>query len=303
MKAIVFPGQGAQYVGMGKSLYESFDEARSIFSQIDAIVGFPLSEKCFLGPKEDLTDTSIQQLAILATSVAAFEVFKQRNIPVAYLSGLSLGEYTCLYAAEVLPLKDLVFLVKERAAGMQLASELNPSTMLAVIGIKKPRLEELGSRYNFYLANFNAPGQVVISLKRDAKSTIKKILESEGARVVELAVSGGFHSPFMEQAKQRLTMAIDRVELRTAKIPIVSNYTGLPAHRKEELRKNLLEQLTSAVLWKDCVEHIISGGVDTFFEIGPSKVLRGLMRKIAPQVRVINCEKSQDFDQMKLCVH
>lgn len=298
-KAIIFPGQGSQYVGMGKSLNESFDGARQVFSRIDAVCGIDLSSKCFQGPQDDLKDTGIQQLAILATSLAAFEAFKERNIAIDYFSGLSLGEYSCLYASGVLSLDDVAILVKERASAMQEAAKESPSTMFAVLGLDSNVLIDISKDGSFYIANINAPGQIVVSLRLNDKDRVKEALESKGAKVIELAVSGGFHSPFMEPASKHLKKVIDNLEFQDAKIPIVSNVTAKPHKNKDEIKDNLVKQLVSSVLWKDCVEFMVAEGVSLFFEVGPSKVLRGLMRKINSDIKVNNIEKKEDLDSLQ----
>jgi len=298
MKAIIFPGQGAQFVGMGKSLYDNFTLAKDVFLAIDDILGFNLSQTCFGGQESELKDTATQQLAILAVSLAAYEVFKSKNIKVDYLSGLSLGEYSCLYAAGTLSLENLVVLVKERARGMQAAANANPSTMFAVIGAQRNFLEEKSREGDFYIANINSPKQIVISLAKDKKQVVRDLLEAAELRVIELVVSGGFHSPFMQEAKSNLAKVIDSITFLDAKIPIVSNFTAKAHIKNGEVKSNLLEQLVFPVLWSDCVEFMKSQGVDLFFEIGPSKVLRGLMRKIDPQLRVSNIGESQDLDSL-----
>ncbi|HDN86526.1 MAG: [acyl-carrier-protein] S-malonyltransferase [Candidatus Omnitrophota bacterium] len=298
MKALVFPGQGAQYLGMGKSFYEEFPEAKQIFSIAEGVVGIDLAKVCFQGPQEELKKTSTQQLAILIVALAGLEVLKKRkNIlkEVSYLSGLSLGEYTCLYPAEVLTLEELIYLVKERALAMEEASLENPSSMLAVIGMKEEDLRKKERELGFYIANINSPHQVVISLSREGKERVKKELENLGARVVELAVSGGFHSPFMEPAKRRLEKVMESLKFKDAKIPIVSNFTATSHCDSSDLKRNLLNQLVSPVMWKRCVEFMVEKGVTTFVEIGPSKILRGLIRKISPQSRVINFENAKDY--------
>lgn len=296
MEAVIFPGQGAQYSGMGKSLYDSYPKARDIFDKANDICDIDLSGKCFNGPDSDLKDTSIQQLAILVTSLAAFEVFKEKGKSLGYLSGLSLGEYSCLYAAGVLSLNDVIVLVKERALAMQRAASINPSTMLAVLGLEPEDLREKGKKDGFYIANLNAPGQVVVSLGLDDKSKVKGSLEAMGAKVIELAVSGGFHSPFMEPAAQQLKKVIEKLSFNDAQIPIVSNVTAKAYKDKETIRENLIKQLVSPVLWQGCVEFMAGEGVGTFFEVGPSKVLRGLMRKINSQLKVVNIEKKEDLE-------
>ena len=298
MKAVIFPGQGAQYVGMGQSLYEGFPQAKNIFLSIDKILGFSLSEKCFRGQESELKETATQQLAILAVSLAAFEVFKAKEPKIDYLSGLSLGEYSCLYAAEVLSLEDLIVLVGQRAKVMQEAALANSSTMFAVIGIDREKLEAMAKKENFYIANINSTQQIVVSLEKSRKDEIFKVLETTGARIIELVVSGGFHSPFMNPAKKQLRSVVEKMNFSDAKIPIVSNVTASSHTNKEEIKGNLLEQLTSSVLWNDCVEFMIKAGVDLFFEIGPSKVLRGLIRKINRQAKVINIGESQDIESL-----
>jgi len=296
MNAIIFPGQGAQYVGMGKDLFDNNSCARDLFSRIDKSVGFELSKKCFQGTVDELKDTSIQQIAVLAVDLLAYEVFKNKNTPIDYFSGLSLGEYASLTPAGVLSLENVFILVKERALAMQEAAIASPSSMFAVIGLDSNLLKQ-NENLGYYVANINSPSQTVVSFACDNRDKVKDGLIALGAkRVIELEVSGGFHSPFMEKAKLRLAKIMDNMEFSDATIPIVSNFTASAHTDKNEIKNNLLSQLTSTVLWHDCIGFLKSKGVDTFYEVGPSKVLKGILRKIDSGLTVINIEKTQDLD-------
>ena len=298
MNAVIFPGQGAQYPRMGKDLYDNFPEVRDIFSRIDKAAGMPLSEKCFYASEEELKDTSLQQLTILTVSLAAFEVFRGKSIKIDYFSGLSLGEYSCLYPAGVLSLEDVVILIRERSLAMDEAAKENPSCMFAVIGAREDDLK--GKQNNsFYIANINSPSQIVVSLAENKKLIVKEILTKSGFRVVELDVSGGFHSTFMEPARVRLKKVMESLNFLDAKVPIVSNFTARAHTDREDIKHNLINQLTHPVLWKDCIEFMNNKGVNTFFEVGPSRVLKGILRKINPQLKVVNIGKKEDIDVLE----
>ena len=301
MKAIVFSGQGAQYVGMGKSFYDHSQEAKKIFSAVDEIAGLNIKAFCFEGPESELKRTEIQQLAILAVSLSGLEGYKSRFGlgEVRYFSGLSLGEYTCLYASGVLSLEEVIILVRERARAMELASQRNPSSMLAVIGLAEEAVKEKQS-VGFYVANINSPNQVVISLSKDKKEEVKQVLKESGAKVMELQVNGGFHSPFMEEAKVNLIDVIDRLHFKDAKIPIVSNVTAQAHSDAGQIKSNLINQLVSCVLWRGCIEYMVGRGVSSFIEIGPSKILTRMIQKIAPDVRVDNIEQNQDLENQRV---
>ncbi|MFO8053434.1 MAG: ACP S-malonyltransferase [Candidatus Omnitrophota bacterium] len=297
-KAIIFPGQGAQYPQMGLSLYNNFPEAKKVFDLVDQLSGIKVSETIFGSDSSGLKDTSIQQLAILAVSLAAYEVSKNSLGDIEFVSGLSLGEYSCLYAGEVLCLEDLIRLVKARGQAMQKAARVNPSSMFAVIGANREDLEPKEKDLGFYISNINAPSQVVVSTEEKNKNELKNNLEKEGLRVIELKVSGGFHSPFMKPAQEELKEVINQLQFSDAKIPIVSNVTANKHVKAEQIKENLLKQLVRPVLWMDSVKYLAGKGVSCFYEIGPSKILKGLLRKIDRGLKVVNIEKKEDIEKV-----
>jgi [acyl-carrier-protein] S-malonyltransferase len=283
---------------MGKDMFDTYPAAKDVFLRADKVLGFSVSQKCFSAPAEELKDTSLAQLAILAVSLANYEVFKTKNIKIDYCSGLSLGEYSCLYAAGVLSFEDLFLLVKERALAMQEAAQNSSSTMFAVLGMEKAALETFSRNEGFYISNINAPGQIVISLAKSDREKVKNALELAGAKVIEIEVSGGFHSRFMQPAAVRLQKVIDSLNFKDASLPLISNFTAKAHLKAVEIKSNLINQLTSTVRWLDCVNLMASSGVDTFYEIGPSKVLKGLIKKINPALKVVNIEKKADIDNL-----
>ncbi|MCF7886957.1 MAG: ACP S-malonyltransferase [Candidatus Omnitrophica bacterium] len=297
-KAIIFPGQGSQYPQMGLSLYQNFQKAKRVFNLVDQISGIKISEAIFNGDSSQLKDTAIQQLAILAISLAAYELSKPDLGDVEFILGLSLGEYSCLYAGGVLCLEDLILLVKARGQAMQKAAKVNPSAMLAVIGANRDDLEPKQRDLGFYISNLNAPSQVVVSTEEKNKNELKNKLEKEGLRVIELKVSGGFHSPFMEPAREELKKVVANFEFSNARIPIISNVTASQDIKSEKIKENLLKQLVSPVLWMDSIKYLSNEGINNFYEIGPSRVLKGLLRKIDRKLKVTNIEKKEDLDKL-----
>jgi len=303
--AFVFPGQGSQYVGMGRDLHETYPEARALFDEADGILGFPLSKLCFKGPKEELDDTINTQPAIFVMSVACFKALGtrykaqgkgQENLEPAFVAGHSMGEYTALVAAGSLDFADALKLVRERGCLMKEAGGLNPGAMAAIIGLDAGMLEEIcqevGSRLpasSVQIANHNSPGQVVISGHREALEWAMKLAKERGAkRVVPLAVSIASHSPLMRSAAEGLRRVVEATPLRRARIPVVANVTAEPMAEPEEIREELVTQLTSPVRWVESVRWMVAQGVATFIEIGPKDVLTGLIRRIDKSVRTVN---------------
>ncbi len=301
MNAVVFPGQGTQYKGMGKDLYENFPQARRIFLAINKILGIDISEICFY-EKNKLNELYNQQLALIAVSLAAYEVFKSSDIKVDYFSGLSLGEYFCLYPSGTLNLEDTINFAKVRAEATLEAVRKNSSSMLVVIGLKENQIRSLSEKENFYIANINSFQQTVISVKEEDKEKIKNILKNNKynsrIKIKEIDTGGGFHSPFMEPARKILNNYAGNLNFNKAHTPIVNNITAKEAVEGNEIKECLVNQLTRTVLWKECVEYMVCKGVDKFFVIGPSKVLSRLIKQVSPDVKIIALEKKQDFDKL-----
>jgi [acyl-carrier-protein] S-malonyltransferase len=296
--AFVFPGQGSQYVGMGKQLYDASPAARRIFEQADAVLGFPLSTLCFEGPQADLDDTYNAQPAILTVSIACLEALKERFGPLGYVgaptlvAGHSMGEFTALVAAGVLDFEDALKLVRERGRLMKESGEERPGGMAAVIGLDEQALEEVvleaQSEGVVTLANANSPGQTVLSGEVAALTRAMELAKARGARLVQrLAVSIASHSPLMQQASQHFNELVSRINLRPPEVPLIANISAQALTTVEDLRTELSEQLTRPVQWTRSVQEMVSHGVDTFVEIGPKQVLSGLIKRITPESRPI----------------
>jgi [acyl-carrier-protein] S-malonyltransferase len=294
--AFVFPGQGSQYVGMGKQLYDASPAARRIFEQADAILGFPLSTLCFEGPQEELDDTYNAQPAILTVSVACLEALKEKFGALGYLgtpklvAGHSMGEYTALVAAGVLDFEDALKLVRERGRLMKETGEQRPGGMAAVIGLDEQALaevvQEAQSEGVVTLANANSPGQTVLSGELPALYRAMELAKARGAKLVSrLAVSIASHSPLMSQASQHFQELLNRITLRPPEIPLIANISAQALTTVEELRTELSEQLTRPVQWTRTVQAMVSEGVDTIVEIGPKQVLTGLVKRITQDVK------------------
>lgn len=288
MKAYVFPGQGAQFVGMGKDLYENNETARDLFEKANDILGFRITDLMFEGTDEDLRRTDITQPAVFLHSVVLAKSLGDDFKP-AMTAGHSLGEFSALVAAGALDFEDGLKLVSARAHAMQKACELKPSTMAAIIGLPDEKVEEVlkGVDGVVVCANYNCPGQIVISGEEEAIDAACKLLSEAGARrALKLKVGGAFHSPLMEPARAELAAAIEKTEFHTPTCPVYQNVDAKPHTDPEEIKANLVAQLTAPVRWTASVQNMVADGADEFIELGPGKVLQGLVSKIAKGVAV-----------------
>lgn len=291
--AFIFPGQGAQFVGMGKDLYEAFPQARDVFDRAGAILKFDLKKLCFEGPKEELSTTNNSQPAILAASVAALRVFEASALYAGYAPkfcmGLSLGEYTALVAAGCMSFEDALVLVRKRGEYMEDASRKNPGKMACVIGMDLKAVEDLCKGFGCEVANLNCPGQVVVSGKTNNIELFASLAKEKGAkRVLMLDVSGPFHSSLMTPARDKLKEYIEKVAISEPKIPFISNVDARPQADPVQIKANLIAQVNSKTLWEESVRAVARSGVTAFVEIGPGQVLKGLLKKIDPRLEVRN---------------
>lgn len=296
--AYVFPGQGSQAVGMGKDLIDQYPVARRVFEEADAALGFRLSQLCFDGPADELRRTINAQPAILVTSIACLRVAEAVAPealvgPAAFVAGHSLGEYTALIVAGVVDFAQGVRLVRERGRLMEWCGELAPGTMAAFLGLEEAVVEEICRDAGVEMANINCPGQIAVSGTRDGVARAVELAQQRGARrAIPLDVSGAFHSRLMQPARDGLVQALAAETFRPAEIPVISNVTGLPLTAAADLKEELVQQLTSPVRWQRSAEYLIEAGVTTVVEIGPGRVLTGLIRRISEAVRLVNIENA-----------
>ncbi|MFC4598872.1 ACP S-malonyltransferase [Cohnella hongkongensis] len=292
--AFVFPGQGAQAVGMGKDAYESHAAAKAVYDQADEALGYSIAKLSFEGPEEELRQTANTQPALLATSVALLEVYKERGLKPDYVAGHSLGEYSALVAAGVLEFVDAVKLVRARGQFMEQAVPGGQGAMAAVLGAERSALQALCSDITaagtiVELANVNCPGQIVVSgSAAGVAAVVERGKEAGAKRVIPLEVSGPFHSSLMQPAADRLAEALSQAPFRDAFVPVVANVHARPVTSGAELRELLVRQVVSPVQWEDTIAYLIGEGVDTFVEIGSGTVLAGLIKKIDKSVRVVS---------------
>jgi len=291
MKAYIFPGQGSQFPGMGKDLFETYSFAREIFSEADELLGFPLSDIMFTGSEEELKQTKVTQPAIYLHSILIAKL--GTNFKPDMVAGHSLGEFSALVASGGLSWQDGLSLVFKRALVMQKACEIEPSTMAAVLGLSDEQIEKVCAEFTgeVVAANFNCPGQVVISGSiKGIELAGEKLKEAGAKRVLLLPVGGAFHSPFMEPARLELAAAIEAAKIDRPICPIFQNVNAKASQNEVEIKANLIAQLTGPVRWTQSIEAMVSAGASEFIECGPGKVLQGLVRKINAETIVSSME-------------
>lgn len=287
MKAFVFPGQGAQYVGMGKPLFENSPEAKKLFTQANEILGFAITDVMFEGPEEAQRQTKVTQPAVFLHSVILARLFP--NFKPDMVAGHSLGEFSALVACGALSFEDGLQLVSARAQAMQAACELEPSTMAAIIGLPDEKVEEICQSITDVVvpANFNCPGQLVISGSMRGIEQACEAMKAAGAkRALPLKVGGAFHSPLMEPARQKLAEAIEKTQFNKPLCPIYQNVDAKPHTDPAEIKANLVKQLTAPVRWTQIVRTMVADGAKSFVELGPGNVLQGLIKKTEPTAEV-----------------
>ncbi len=302
----IFPGQGAQEVGMGEDVCREYDCAREVFERASELSGIELKEVCFAGPAERLNATDVSQVAILTTSMALLRAGQKSGAlagdGISATGGLSLGEYTALCVAGVLEFDEAVKLVQKRGQYMQAAAKANPGTMLVLRGADEETVEDLCRQASdgevLWPANYNCPGQIVASGTKGACSRLAKLAEGQKIATIELRVAGAFHSKLMSPARERLREALAEVELKEARIPVVCNVSGGYYSSSEEIRENLARQVDSPIRWQGRMETMMGEGVEQYYEIGPGKVLAGLGRRISRNIKVKSINDPSGFDKI-----
>jgi len=306
--AYVFPGQGTQFIGMGHDLYENFDIAREMFHKANEVLKFDIMRLCFFGPAEELVKTENCQPAVFLVSIITLKCLEkffadkigsgaQPVLNPAVTGGLSLGEYASLVAAEAISFKDALMLVRRRGEFMEEAAKLNKGAMSAVIGMDREILDKICRESGAELANINSLDQIVIAGGVNAVEKAGTLAREEGARrVIRLNVSGAFHSSLMDSAAKKLMLYLNDVTVSKPGFPVLSNVNAYFSSLSQEIKANLVNQVNHTTLWLECMKMMVDLGVTTFLEIGPGKTLKGLLRKIDPNLIVYNIETSQDIE-------
>jgi [acyl-carrier-protein] S-malonyltransferase len=298
--AFLFPGQGSQYVGMAKDLYDNSVEAKEMIKTADDALGVNLSYILFNGPEEQLKQTEFTQPAIFLHSVILGSLIRTLS-PIA-AAGHSLGEYSALVASGAIQFYDAIKLVRARGKAMQYAGEVNPGTLAAIVGLSKELVlescSEASSEGIVQPANFNSADQIVISGSVNGVRRAMELCKAKGAKLVkELVVSGAFHSPLIQIAKNQLKEDLDRTPIYDGRIPVYANVTALPVIKSEEIKNSLFEQVTAPVKWEETIKNMVADGVEEFYEIGPGKVLQGLVKRIIPQIKCQCIDKYSDVEK------
>lgn len=302
---LLFPGQGAQKVGMGQDIASSCRDAADVFDQASETLGYDLADICFNGPEEKLTQTDICQPAILTSSIAALKAMisqSSRKPNFGATAGLSLGEYTALVAAGSFNFKDAVKITAARGKHMQEACDEVEGTMYSIIGMEDEEIEGICQSVRdrgglVWPANYNSPGQLVISGETESTARAARLCEEAGARkVIQLQVAGAFHSPLMKSAAERLKPELKTAKITEPKFPVVTNVSGRPSNSPENIKKNLLKQITHPVRWKQSMQWCIDHHISCFYEVGPGRVLRGLLRRINRKARCESIRAQQDIE-------
>lgn len=297
--AFLFPGQGAQTVGMGRDLAASAPEAKSVFEKANDILGYDLANICFEGPVEKLNSTVYSQPALFVAAVAALAVMNEKSTDVVkscrYTAGLSLGEYTALFFAGAIDFGDALRVVAERGAAMQAASDASPSGMVSILGLNREPIEQLCRDCSqgevLQVANVLCQGNIVVSGAKAACGRIETAAMAAGAmKTIPLAVTGAFHTPLMQPAVDRLAAMLEKVKLRQPRIPVVSNVDAQPHDNPNDIRRLLVQQLVSPVLWEDSMRWLLAQGTNRVYEVGPGRVLRSLMKRIDRKVECLGAE-------------